>query len=158
MRTLRLFMSYAAVDRRAAEDLWSNLRQALGPSRSFRCELWAFTEALVVGQEWDSEIRMALDNADIGVCALSNAFLSSEYIRRVELPMMLHPADPHKRIAPVLLKKLTTNADLLGIEDRQIFGFRDPYWAGKPSHRRAEWAVDLADDLHRLASRYGLGT
>lgn len=132
--------------------------EALGPSKEFRCELWGVAAALVVGDEWDREIRTALDWADIGVCAVSNAFLSTDYIGRVELPALLHPASPRKRIAPVLLKKLSADADLLGLGARQIYGFGNPYWTGKPSHRRAEWAIGLADDLHRLEKRCDLGS
>ena len=155
-KTIRVFLSFAAKDMQAAEDLWDNLREALATSGTFDWQLWAFTDQLLVGEAFDEQIAEAITTADIGLFALSPAFLNSAYIRRHELQPFLAQPDS-KRIAPVMLKKLPGSADLRGLKFRQIFGYPAPYWSGRPPHARADWANTLADELHRLAKHYNLG-
>jgi TIR domain len=156
-KTVRVFLSFADKDRGAAEDLWRNLDSALRVSANLRWELWSFTAQLLVGDDFDTEIRAALADADLGIFALSNSFLASEYISRVELPPFLSPG-AGKRIAPVALKAIAADADLRGLGNRQIFGYREPYWVGRAPHAREAWANNLAAELHRIARRDGLGS
>jgi len=156
VKTISVFLSYAGADGPAAEDLWNRLRSALDVSRDYRWQLWAFTDQLLAGDVFDADIKAALADADLGVFALSNAFLASEYIRTVELPPFLAPGGA-KRIAPIALKRLARDADLRGLQARQIFNIHDPYYAGRPPHARETWAIELADELHRIARRHGLG-
>jgi hypothetical protein len=155
-KTIEVFLSFAAKDRAAAADLWENLQTALAASRLRSWHLWAFTEQLLLGENFDDEIQTAIADADLGIFAVSPAFLTSPYIRTRELSRFLTPAAA-KRIAPVVLKGLPRDANLLGLESRQVFGYHEPYWAGRAPHARADWANRLADELQRLASRYGLG-
>ncbi len=155
-KTVELFLSFAGDDRAAAEDLWGKLREALQTSGSYEWRLWAFTEQLMVGDDFELEIQKAIAAADVGIFALSSAFLNSDFIRTKELPPFLAPADG-KRIAPVLLESVTANADLRGLQGRQVFGYGDPYWSGRRPHERRAWARRLADELHRLAHKHDLG-
>jgi hypothetical protein len=154
--TITVFLSFAADDKSAAKDLWAYLQRALAPSRDYQWKLWSFTDQLLVGDDFDVEIKAAIADSDLGLFALSNAFLGSDYIRRIELPPFLDPGKG-KRIAPVALKQLAQDADLHGLAARQIFSYHDPYWSGRTPHKREAWAIALADELHRVARRYGLG-
>jgi hypothetical protein len=154
--TIRVFLSYADRDAEEAEDLWGRLDEALRPSRSYRWELWAFRDQIRVGDDFDERIQAEIAEADLGVFAISNAFLNSAYIRDKELPYFLGPT-AGKRVAPVLLKPLARDADLRGLAGRQIHGYHAPFWAGGRPHARDVWAVGLADELHRVAGTYGLG-
>jgi hypothetical protein len=154
--TVQVFLSYADKDADEAEDLWGRLVEHLRPSRSYRWELWAFRDQLRVGDDFDERIQAAIAAADLGVFAISNAFLNSRYIRDKELPHFLSPATS-KRVAPVLLKPLPRDADLRGLTGRQIHGYHAPFWAGGRPHTRDAWASGLADELHRVARTYGLG-
>ncbi len=156
LATVRAFLSFAAPDSKVAKDLWGNLRAALATSGQYRWELWAFTEQLVVGDDFDARIRAALAEADLGVFALSNYFLASGYIRTVELPPFLAPSTG-KRVVPIALKKMPATADLRGMQSRQIFSYQNPYDAGRAPYAREQWANLLADELHQVAQRYGLG-
>lgn len=139
-----------------AEELWSYLNDALISSRHYAWHLWGFTKELLVGENFDQEIQKALQEADLGVFALSSGFLNSPYIRNKELPAFLDEAQ-NRRIIPVQMKALSSNADLHGLQTRQIFRYKSPYWAGRAPHSREAWAIDLADEMHRVAQKYGLG-
>lgn len=155
-QTIRVFLSSADTDNAAARDLWDRLEERLRNSKNFEWIPWSFDRRLIIGEDFDTEIQEAIGAADLGLFALSPAFLNSAYIRHSELPRFLHPADG-KLCAPLMLKALPTDADLGGLEARQIFGFHDPYYSGRPLHKRDEWATQLADELHRLARKYELG-
>jgi hypothetical protein len=62
-----------------------------------------------------------------------------------------------KLIAPIMLKAVPRDADLLGLQHRQIYSFHEPYWAGRAPNVRAEWANRLSDELHRAARAHQLG-
>jgi hypothetical protein len=155
-KAIKIFLSYAGADKSAAHDLWCRLSKALSVSATLEWELWSFEEQVLLGEDFDEKIRAALAAADIGLCALSLDFLTSAYIQNVELPALLDPPNG-KRLAPVLLSELPATVGLRGLSGRQIYGFDDPYWNGRDPHRRTRWANGLADELHRLANRYGLG-
>ena len=156
LKCVRVFLSFADLDGKEARDLWDRLEAAVEPSDSYRWHLWAFDKSLLGGVDFDAEIQDAVADADLGIFALSRAFLSRPYIQRVELPPFL-ASGTGRRILPVMLKPLPQDADLRGLQARQIFGFHDPYWSGRRPHARDEWANRLADEMHRVARRYGLG-
>ncbi len=156
IKTITVFLSFAADDRSDAEELWGRLSGALAATREYRWQLWSFTDQLLAGEDFDAQIKAALADSDLGVFALSNAFLGSDYIRTVELPPFLSPGGG-KRIAPIALKQLACDADLRGLQARQIFKYHDPYVWGRRPHAREAWANALAAELHRIARRYGLG-
>ena len=156
LATVQVFLSFASHDKKAAEDLWTRLRLALVSSREYRWELWTFTDQLLAGEDFDDDIQAALGRAELGVFALSNAFLASSYITTVELPPFLSPG-AGKRVVPIALKALPGTADLRGLQSRQIFCYDEPYYAGRAPHAREIWANRLADELHRVARRYRLG-
>jgi hypothetical protein len=156
VKALRVFLSSAQADAGPAGELWRSLGDALEVSPSYRWELWGYTDRLVPGDDFDVKIKAAVAAADLGIFAVSTAFLLSRYIRDHELPPFLDQGTG-KRIVPVLLKPLAGSTDLRGLAARQIHGYHRPYWAGQRPHLREQWARDLADQLHRVAREYGLG-
>jgi hypothetical protein len=156
VKTVRVFLSSAAADAAQAGELWQSLGAALAASPSYKWGLWDYGDRLIPGDDFDVKIKTAVADAELGIFALSTAFLLSNYIQRHELPPFLDPGTG-KRIVPVLLKPLARNTDLRGLEARQVFGFHRPYWSGQRPHLREQWARDLADQLHRVVHEYGLG-
>lgn len=149
-------LSYAADDRRTAEDLWKKLGLALSTSGTVTWRLWAFSGQLLLGEEWHRAVQDAIDESSLGLFAISNSFLSSEYIRDHELPRFVE-SDGRKRVAPIMLRPLPSTADLRGLEARQIFGYHQPYSNCRGLAERERWVNHLADELHRVVDRYGLG-
>lgn len=46
-------------------------------------------QKMKAGDRWDQQIRAALDRMDVFVCLVSMEFLTSRYVREVELPLAL---------------------------------------------------------------------
>ena len=127
-RKIRFFVSYARINQGPASDLIERLSQQFRPSRSYDYALWRDT-ALLVGEDWDQEIRVALDEAEVGLLLISPAFLGSSYIANIEIPALLQ-----RPVLPVLLESVNpTRQDMHGLEAKQIFGL--PVQGGL--HRRA---------------------
>lgn len=148
---VRVFLSFASKDVRAAEDLWERLGGALSVSGAYQWDLWMCTDRLIASDDWDERIREALDRSDVGLFALTHALLASLYIREVELKHFLEAEQ--KRLVPVALKPLAESAGVRELASLQWFGMHDQYWSGsrvgRPD-RRDEWACRLADELHRV--------
>jgi DNA-binding transcriptional regulator PaaX len=86
------------------------------------------------GDDWDTEIKAALDHADIVLLLITANFIGSEYIHRVELPEALRKrADEGCVVIPVLLEACYRK--LLQIDDINYLP-KDGRGALKPI---AEW-------------------
>ena len=160
-KTIKVFLSYASGDEQPARELWENLYLALTTQHLFNFSLWLFDQQLLVGEDFHEEIQKAISDAEIGIFAISVNFLNSKYIAAHELPHFMR-TDSKKKIVPIMLKPIPAMADLRGLEERQIFGFNDPYAAmsngsSKQPTQREHWANSLADELHRLVKRYEIG-
>jgi hypothetical protein len=83
---VRMFVSFADRDADVAGRLWDLLAEAAAVSRVYEFEFWRFDQAIRVGESWDARIRDALTDSELGLLAVSNAFLGSTYITGVELP------------------------------------------------------------------------
>ena len=117
------FVSYARKDSKLAERFLGGLREQLAPSVRYSHSLWN-DRAVLVGEDWDREIKAALANCDLGLLLLSPTFLTRDYINNVELPTLLN--DQPKPILPVLLRNVDLQRhDLLGIDKHQIFCAQD---------------------------------
>ncbi len=99
---LDLFISYAHVD----EDHQRRLAVHLGKLQDEGLiDSWTDL-AILPGQAWDDEIRQNLERAEIVLLLLSRAFLASEYVRAVEIPLALSQHREGKVvIVPVLLEE-----------------------------------------------------
>src|SRR5947207_12846612 len=92
-QTVRYFVSYAHDDRKLAEKLAAQLRRQFGASRDYEFVRWQDTDILV-GEQWHAQIQSAIAHCDFGLLFVSPAFLSSNYIRRHELPHFVNGAKP----------------------------------------------------------------
>lgn len=149
---VRMFLSFAKRDAEAAGRLWDLLAEATKADRVYRFELWRFDEAILVGGDWDAQIRDALAVSELGLLAVSNAFLSSEYITGVELPALVDV--PGKRAIPLSLRRISQHADLRGLESKQIYGYQRPFADLRGDAARDAWVNDLVGQLHRVLARY----
>lgn len=91
-KPLSIFISYASYDNQSEnpEEQWLNrLLQFLKPlelEKKISC--WSDTE-LSPGSDWQSDIKAAIETANVAVLLVSPAFLASEFIRTEELPRLL---------------------------------------------------------------------
>lgn len=150
---VRVFLSFAGADKAQACRLWDLLAEATAVDRVYEFDLWRSDEAILVSEEWDARIKEALANAELGVAALSNAFLGSEYIRDIELPALTDA--PGKRLIPVLLREVGKHADWRDLKDKQVYGYERPFSHVRTQPERDRWVNALVSQVHRVLGRYG---
>lgn len=149
---VRMLLSFAKRDAAVVGRLWELLAEATGVDRGYQFELWRFDEAILVGEDWDAQVRDALAVSEVGLLAVSNAFLRSAYITGVELPAL---ADvPGKRAIPVSVRRTSRHANLQGLEGKQIYGYQRPFGAVRGLAGQEVWVNGLVDQLHRVLARY----
>lgn len=153
---VRVFLSFAKRDAAVAGRLWELLAEATGVDRVYQFELWRFDGAILVGEDWDARIRDALAVSELGLLAVSNAFLGSDYITSVELPSLVDV--PGKRAIPVAVRRTSRHADLRGLESKQIYGYQRPFDEARGPAGQQVWVNDLVDQLHRVLARYNAPT
>lgn len=151
---VRMFLSFARRDAVVVERLWELLAEATEVDRVYQFELWRFDEAILVGESWDARIRDALAVSELGLLAVSNAFLGSDYITGVELPALVDV--PGKRAIPVSVRRANRHADLRGLEGKQIYGHQRPFGEVRGRAAQDRWVDGLVDQLHRVLARYAI--
>lgn len=149
---VRMFLSFARRDAAIAGRLWDLLAEATAVDRVYQFELWRFDRAIRVGEDWDAHIKQALAESDLGVLALSNAFLGSGYIKRAELPALVDTLG--KRPIPLALRQVGEHADRLGLESKQVYGHERPFDRVRGSAAQDAWVNGLVDRLHQVLARY----
>src|SRR4051794_2764007 len=83
---LQIFISYSSKDRVWLEDLLTFLT----PLReSLNLTLWHDAIELAPGDPWDSSIRQAILGSRISIALVSQNYLASPYVTKVELPEIL---------------------------------------------------------------------
>ena len=70
---VRMFLSFAKRDTAVVGRLWELLAEATGVDRGYQFELWRFDEAILVGEDWDAQVRDALAVSELGLLSVSNA-------------------------------------------------------------------------------------
>jgi len=149
---VRMFLSYAKRDAVVVGRLWELLSEATEVDRVYQFELWRFDEAIPVGENWDAQIRDALAVSELGLLAVSNAFLRSTYITDVELPALVDVAG--KRAIPVSVRRPSQHANLHGLAGKQIYGHQRPFADVRGEAAKDKWVNDLVDQLHRVLARH----
>lgn len=135
-RPVRGFLSYAHVDRPLVGRFRELLEPRLAIDRGLELSVW-WDDDILVGQPWEDEIRRAIAAVEVGLLLLSPAFLSSEFIGRVEIPLLVRT--PGAMVMPVGLQRIDlARSDLQGLDTHQIFRYRD----GR--YREPRWFADLA--------------
>jgi pimeloyl-ACP methyl ester carboxylesterase len=127
-RVNRIFVSYSHRDK----DWLDRLKVMAAPYlRAAETELvlWDDTR-LQSGQQWDIEIRRALEEAGVGVALVSANFLASTYIMDKELPAMIETADQGG------LRLLWVYVSAAGWEQTQLVRFQATHDTKKPLDSR----------------------
>jgi hypothetical protein len=149
---VRVFLSFAGRDEALVLRLWDLLAEAMVIDLVYEFQLWRSDDAILVGEDWDVRIRGALSAAEVGVVAVSNAFLGSEYITDVELPALVDV--PGKRVVPLLLRQVSKQADWHGLKSKQIYGYGRPFSEMRGISARDAWVNGLVAEVHRVLARY----
>ena len=149
---VRMFLSFAERDAVVVGRLWELLAEATGVDRQYQFELWRFDEAILVGEDWDAQVRDALAVSEVGLLAVSNAFLGSEYITDVELRALVDV--PGKRAIPVSVRRPSRHADLQRLAGKQIYGYQQPFSEVRGLAGQEAWVNGLVDQIHQVLARY----
>jgi hypothetical protein len=120
-KNIKIFISYAHANQDLASRFVSKFKEYTRPSKTYYYQYWRDTD-LLVGEDWDQEIKTALDECHLGMLLISASFLGSSYITRVELK-----AIKNKPVLPVLLWPIDFERhDLKGLERYQFFRLQKP--------------------------------
>jgi hypothetical protein len=152
---VRVFLSFAQDDAAVARRLWHLLAKATAADATYEFRLWRFDEAILMGEDWDAQIRAALAVSEVGLLAVSNAFLASQYITGVELPALVDV--PGKRAIPLAVQQISRHADLHGLAGKQIYGHLRPFGDVRGRAAQVAWVNELVDQIHRVLARYTAG-
>src|SRR5215203_5577922 len=96
----KVFISYSHADKEWLERLKRHLKPLI---RDGRLDCWDDTH-IRPGDDWQQEIRNALDTAQVAVLLISADFFASDFIDETELPPLLDAAQARGvRIVPVIL-------------------------------------------------------
>jgi hypothetical protein len=150
MKTTGVFLSYAAHDRALCKRLWGDFGAAAQADTKYNFSLWSMDNNLLAGDNFEDEIRAALDQSEVGVFAVSHAMLASKFIQTIELH---HFLEAGKLVVPVLLTQISSFADLQGLRDTHVFCWGKPYEAQRSRAARRNWATSLAEEVHRVLDK-----
>jgi hypothetical protein len=96
----KVFISYSHADKEWLERLKRHLKPLV---RDGHLDCWDDTH-IQPGDDWQQEIRTALDTAQVAVLLISADFFASNFIDETELPPLLAAAEAKGvRILPVIL-------------------------------------------------------
>ncbi len=100
-KRLRVFISYAHKDTVFREQLQKFFSNML---RANLIEIW-HDNKIYAGEPWDHAIKQKLAEADVAVVLTSQDLLASDYIQKIEMPLMIKLHQERRlTILPVLLK------------------------------------------------------
>jgi len=117
-KRVTIFVSYAHANQELAGRFVTQLKEYTRPSKSYQYNIWRDTD-LLVGEDWDQEIKKALDKCVLGLLLISASFLGSNYIKSIELNRL-----ETKPVIPVLLWPIDFDRyDLKRLDEKQIFRF-----------------------------------
>jgi hypothetical protein len=120
-KRVTMFISYAHANQELADRFVAQFKEYTRPSKAYQYYIWRDID-LLAGENWDQEIKKALDKCDLGLLLISASFLGSTYITSVELKLL-----GTKPVIPVLLWPVDFDRyDLKGLQEKQIFRYNKP--------------------------------
>jgi hypothetical protein len=145
----RLFLSWAHANERAKTDLVGLLEPRLAIQRGLQFYWWEDSH-LRVGETWRRGILARLEECDYSLQLLSPEFFASTFITEVEVPPFVGE-EPAKKVLPVGLVRFPMDgqAELLGIDEHQIFLLRGKYFSELDRRGKEEFALRLAGEIAR---------
>ncbi|WP_133510974.1 CHAT domain-containing protein [Candidatus Thiosymbion oneisti] len=100
---MNVFISYSRQDRALKEDIKNAIKEL---PEYLRPDVWSDVD-LRGGDCWDKEIQKRLGDAELVVLLLSDEFLTTDYVRDDEFPIIeAGVRDNSKRIYPILMRAL----------------------------------------------------
>jgi len=124
---ITIFVSYARANKVLAGNFLKRFHEQIRPARNYRYEFWQDGD-IAVGEDWDVEIKKALDKCDLGLLLVSPAFLGSQYISEHELPRFV--GEGAKPVIPIELQLVDKELhDLKGLQHKQFFRLENERFA-----------------------------
>lgn len=118
---MHFFLSYSHANAKAAKSFGRRLRRDIDTDRRLSGRVFDDRQ-LLPGQDWDAELRGALERSAGGILCLSADVLNSPYICNVELAHFLARPDKALVVVPLVHVNLR-RCDLHGLKPHQIFGW-----------------------------------
>ncbi len=116
----KVFISYSSKDKVLREKLESHLTLL---RRGDYISTWS-DRLLEAGDDWDSEIKTALEEAEILLFLISDDFLNSQYIWNVEIQnAMDRVKDGNIKVIPIVLRPCEWKIKKRGSETEYVFPF-----------------------------------
>lgn len=151
-RLVKIFVSWAHVDRRWKEPLMADLQAAVQLLRGVRV-LWWLDSHLSCGEAVTPAIRARVGEADFGLLLVSMNYLTRPFILRDELPQFVG-ASAGSGALPVALApfpRFEAGWDLRGLEKLLVFDHEGRSYAELSVTRRRVFAQELAGAIRRRA-------
>jgi TIR domain len=149
-RVNRIFVSYSHKDREWLDRFKVMVVPYLRAAES-ELDLWEDTR-LEAGQQWEAEIRSALQQAGVAVALVSADFLASTYVMDKELPAIITAADEGG------LRLLWVYISAGGWEETQLTHFQATHDTMMPLDRRSKPEQDeILKSVARQVKETALG-
>lgn len=100
MSTPEVFISYSHKDQSWKDQLLSHLSVSLDPDA---LEAWDDTR-IPAGSAWEEELQRAMSEARIAILLISANYLSSKFVREVEVPALLDRSEHGMPVLPILVR------------------------------------------------------
>lgn len=127
---VKFFVSYAHRNQDLAVKFTEHFLEYAEPSKKYTYHLWRDYTNILIGENWDDEIKQALEDCDVGMLLISASFLGSKYITEVEIKNL-----KSKPVIPVLLGPIDIDRyDLKGLQERQIYRLNSPKFQSPKSY------------------------
>lgn len=149
-RVNRIFVSYSHRDREWVDRFKVMVAPYLRAAES-ELDLWDDTR-IQAGQQWDVEIRRALERAGVALALVTSEFLASPYVMDKELPSMIKAADEGG------LRLLWVYISAAGWEETQLSRFQATHDTKRPLDTQPEPEQDeILKSVARQVKEAALG-
>ena len=120
MSEIRLFLSWSRDDEELKNSFLKILKPRLKAVQAYKFTWWEDT-FILPGEEWQPKIMEMLDKSDYIVQLISYSFITSDFIRKYEIPGVGEA--PLKKTLPVMIKDVSLDGSIEfhQIDKRQIY-------------------------------------
>lgn len=146
---IKIFISYAHVDEEIRKLFEERYLKAIQNYYAENIEVWSDIK-LKPATGWDNKIKNEINSADIIIFFLSNGFLSSNYIKEIEIEKALERyRDKKQIIVPVYIEKIARK--LLPFSDKQYLPSGKPLKNWRPQNdawvKIQDGLIKIIDDI-----------